>query len=109
MRACLSASAFLLSKNITYKYENYFLFFLLSARSQSAPRTGHCCLGAGGNYTIASYPGNFTGYYDDFCGVPLQSQFSRSIHHERGGPWRKAIINTAGAALVSGDINLTRW
>jgi len=61
--------------------------------------------GGGGAYSIANYPGNFTGYYNGFSIV------FRSNHNTPGASTMKVgasavtpIVNTAATALASGDI-----
>lgn len=61
--------------------------------------------GAGGAYTIANYPGNFTGYYDGF------TVFFKANHTNLGPATMQVgasapvnILNTAGNALAANDI-----
>jgi hypothetical protein len=86
--------------------KNIFLFFialLFSTHFLSAQVIN--AAGAGGAYTIANYPGNFTGYYDGFTII-------FKANHNNPGPATMEvgafgtvnILNTAGNALAANDI-----
>ena len=61
--------------------------------------------GGGGNYTIASYPGNFTGYYDGFSVVFKANHANPGAATMQIGIYAaKNIFNTAGNALAANDI-----
>ena len=61
--------------------------------------------GGGGNYNIASYPGNFTGYYDGFSVVFKANHANPGAATMQIGIYAaKNIFNTAGNALAANDI-----
>ena len=61
--------------------------------------------GGGGNYIIANYPGNFTGYYDGFSVVFKANHANPGAATLQVGIYAaKNIFNTAGNALAANDI-----